>query len=457
MEDHIEIKKKKKIGGLYKVSPLKIIPVVFALIIFTGAVLLTFPAAQKEGFTSFSDALFTATSATCVTGLVRFDTFTHWSLFGQIVILAMIQIGGIGFMTIAVWLMSFTKHKIGLNSRFIMQSAIASPNLEGMVRITRFILLGTIIVEGTGAVLLSTVFVPEFGIKRGIYYGIFHSISAFCNAGFDLMGANKQFSSVTAYSGNYIVNLTIMSLIVIGGLGFIVWEDLIDKKFRFSKLRLHTKIVVTVTLSLIFGGALVLFLLETGTEASAGKPLDERVLNAFFQSVTARTAGFNSVDLTAMSESSVYVMIWLMMIGGSPGSTAGGIKTTTFAVLIISIISVFRRKKNEEIYGRRLEERAMRTSACVFMSYLILTTVAAVIISKIEMVPVLTALYESVSAIGTVGLSMGITPHIGMVSKFILIILMYVGRVGSMTILMAFSSERRLSASKRPLEKVQLG
>ena len=455
--DEFQIRNRKKFTGLHRVSPLKIIPVVFALIILMGAILLTLPAAQKEGATSFTDALFTATSATCVTGLVRFDTFTHWTLFGQLVILAMIQIGGIGFMTIAVWLMSFTKHKIGLNSRFIMQSAISSPSLEGMVRITRFILLGTLIVEGTGAVLLSTVFVPVFGPAKGIYYGIFHAISAFCNAGFDLMGVNEQFSSVTAFSGNYVVNLTIMSLIVIGGLGFLVWEDIVDNRFRFRKFHLHTKIVVTVTAALIFGGALVLFLLETGTAASAGKPLDERILNAFFQSVTARTAGFNSVDLTAMSESSSYVMIWLMMIGGSPGSTAGGIKTTTFAVLIISIISIFRRKKNEEIFGRRLEERAMRTSACVFMSYLILTTVVALVISKIEMVPMLTALYESVSAIGTVGLSMGITPGIGMVSKLLLIMLMYVGRVGSMTILMAFSSERRMSASKRPLEKVQLG
>lgn len=455
--DELHIKKRKKFMGLHRVSPLKIIPVVFALIILIGAVLLTLPVAQKEGSTSFSDALFTATSATCVTGLVRFDTFTHWSLFGQLVILSMIQIGGIGFMTIAVWLMSFTKHKIGLNSRFIMQSAISSPSLEGMVRITRFILLGTLIVEGTGAILLSTVFVPMFGAAKGIYYGIFHAISAFCNAGFDLMGVNEKFSSVTAFSGNYVVNLTIMGLIVIGGLGFLVWEDIVDNKFRFRKFHLHTKIVVTVTAALIFGGALILFIFETGTAASEGKPLDERILNAFFQSVTARTAGFNSVDLTAMSESSSYIMIWLMMIGGSPGSTAGGIKTTTFAVLIISIISVFRRKKNEEIFGRRLEERAMRTSACVFMSYLILTTIAALVISKIEMIPILTALYESVSAIGTVGLSMGITPELGMVSKLLLIMLMYVGRVGSMTILMAFSSERRMSASKRPLEKVQLG
>ena len=458
MTDEVMTLRKKTMKKFHSVSPIKLIPFVFILIIVSGALLLMLPVSQKaSGGTGFTDALFTATSATCVTGLVRFDTFTHWTVFGQWVILAMIQIGGIGFMTIAIWFMSLTGRKIGLNTRFIMQSAISSPNLSGMVRITRFILLGTLLVEGIGAVLLSFIFVPRFGVATGIYYSIFHSVSAFCNAGFDLMGVEEQFSSLTHMGSCVLLNFVITSLIIVGGLGFIVWQDVLKAKFRFKKFHLHTKLVITMTLGLIVFGTLFLFLLETGSGAGEGKPVWERLLNAYFQSVSARTAGFNTVDLGQMNEGSSYMMIWLMLIGGSPGSTAGGIKTTTFAILLISIFSVFRRKKSEEAFGRRMDENVMRTSACVFMTYLILTTVVAMIISTIEGLPILTTLYESVSAIGTVGLSMGITPDLGMVSKLLLICLMYIGRVGSLTILMAFSSERRLIASKRPLEKVQIG
>lgn len=458
MADEVMTLRKKTMKKFHSVSPIKLIPFVFLLIIFSGALLLMLPVSQKAGGgTGFTDCLFTATSATCVTGLVRFDTFTHWTVFGQWVILAMIQIGGIGFMTIAVWFMSLTGRKISLNSRFIMQSAISSPNLSGMVRITRFILLGTLLVEGIGAGLLSIIFIPRFGIAKGIYYSIFHAVSAFCNAGFDLMGVEEQFSSLTHMESCVLLNLVITSLIIVGGLGFIVWQDVLRAKFRFKKFHLHTKLVLTVTAGLIVFGTLFLFLLETGSEAGAGKSVWERLLNAYFQAVSARTAGFNTIDLSQMNEGSSYLMIWLMLIGGSPGSTAGGIKTTTFAILLISIFSVFRRKKSEEAFGRRMDENVMRTSACVFMTYLILTTVVAMIISTIEGLPILTTLYESVSAIGTVGLSMGITPGLGMISKLLLAGLMYIGRVGSLTILMAFSSERRLIASKRPLEKVQIG
>lgn len=457
MADEVITIRRKLLKKFHNASPIKLIPFVFILIIFTGALLLMLPVSQKEGVTGFSDALFTATSATCVTGLVRFDTFTHWTVFGQWVILAMIQIGGIGFMTIAIWFMSLTSHKIGLNSRFVMQSAISSPSLSGMVRITRFIVLGTFIVEGIGAVLLSFIFVPRFGMLKGIYYSVFHSVSAFCNAGFDLMGVEEQFSSLTHMGSCFLLNFVITSLIIVGGLGFIVWQDILKSKFRFRKFRLHTKLVITMTAALIVFGTLVLFFLETGSPEAGGKSVWERLLNAYFQSVSARTAGFNTVNLSDMEESSSYVMIWLMLIGGSPGSTAGGIKTTTFAVLIISIFSVFRRKKSEEAFGRRMDESVMRTSACVFMTYLILTTIVAIVISKLESIPLLTSLYESVSAIGTVGLSMGVTPELGTISEYLLICLMYIGRVGSLTILMAFSSERRLIASKRPLEKVQIG
>lgn len=439
-------------------SSLRIIPAVFLIIILAGTVLLMLPAAAQGGVsTGFTDALFTATSATCVTGLIRFDTFTHWTLFGQIVIICLIQIGGIGFMSIAVCIMSLTGHKIGLNSRVLMQSSISAPQVGGMVQITRFLLLGTFFVEGIGALLLSVVFVPKYGVGKGIYFSIFHAISAFCNAGFDLMGGEEQFSSLVTWGDNWYLNFVIMLLIIVGGLGFFVWRDLIVSKFRFKKLRLHTKIVVAMSGILILIGFAVIFVMEWGEAGTSGKPVSEQVLNALFQSVTTRTAGFNTVDLTKMTEGSIFLMIMLMLIGGSPGSTAGGMKTTTFAVLSISIVSIFRRKKSEEAFGRRMEEDILRSAACVFMIYLILTSASAMIISKLEGVTMLTALFETASALGTVGLTLGLTPHVGMASKLLLALLMFVGRVGSITILMAFSSTRKMITSKLPLEKVQIG
>lgn len=458
MKNRIKQTKGEVASKLRHTSSAKIIPAVFFAIILAGALLLMLPISQKgEGGASFTDALFTATSATCVTGLVRFDTYTHWTTFGQLVILSMIQIGGLGFMTIAVWIMSFTGYKIGLNSRFVVQNSLSAPQVGGMVKLTRFILLGTAVVEGLGAVLLAGIFIPRYGWGEGIYFSIFHSISAFCNAGFDLMGGEEPFSSLTLMGDSWYLNLIIMALIIIGGLGFMVWKDLLQCRFRFKKLRLHTKIVVVMTAFLIISGTVVIFFMEYGETGTEGKSVSEQFLNALFQSVTVRTAGFNTVDLTKITEPSIFLMSILMLIGGSPGSTAGGIKTTTFAVLCISIISVFRRKKTEEAFGRRMEEGIMRTAACVFMIYLFLAGSSAMIISKLEGVSMLTAFFETSSAVGTVGLTLGITPGVGMISKLLLTLLMFVGRVGSITILMSFSSERKMVASKLPLEKVQIG
>ena len=416
------------------------------------------PAASKSGEgTGFTDALFTATSATCVTGLVRFDTCTHWSTFGQVVILCLIQTGGIGFMSIPLWLVSLTGHKIGLNSRVLMQNSISAPQVGGMVRLTRFLLMGTFVMEGLGALLLSAVFIPKYGPGKGIYYSVFHAISAFCNAGFDLMGGEQQFSSLVTMGNNWYLNLVIMILIIVGGLGFFVWRDLVVTRFHFKKCKLHTKIVLTTSIILIIAGAVIIFLMEFGDIGTQGKSIPEQMLNAVFQSVTARTAGFNTVDLTKLTEGSIFMMIMLMLVGGSPGSTAGGMKTTTIAVLTISIISIFRRKKSEEAFGRRMEEGVLRTSACVFMIYLFLISASAMLISKLENVTMLTALFETTSALGTVGLTLGITSQLGMLSKLLLALLMFVGRVGSLTILMAFSSPKRMVASKLPLEKVQIG
>lgn len=431
----------------------------YLCIILLGTLLLSLPAATKgAGTTPISDAFFTATSATCVTGLVRYDTFTHWSLFGQLVILCMIQIGGVGFMTVAIMIMVVAKKKISLNQRSLMQNSISAPQIGGIVRLTEFIVLVTLLVELAGAVMLSFSYIPRFGRSKGIYFSIFHSISAFCNAGFDLMGdTTGEFSSLTGAAGQWYVGLVIMTLIVVGGLGFGVWYDLGKRKFDFKWLNLQSKMVITISASLIVLGALVLALLEWNQPLFAGMSVSEKIHASLFQSVSARTAGFNTIDLAGMTEGSLFVMICLMFIGGSTGSTAGGIKTTTFWILCISVIATFRRKKNIEMFGRRMDEGITRTASCVFMTYLILTATVSVIISAIEGLPMLTALFESVSAMATVGLTLGITPGLGMVSKLLLAFLMLCGRVGSITMLLAFSSDKGVRNSKLPIDKVQVG
>lgn len=323
---------------------------------------------------------------------------------------------------------------------------------------TKFIALGTIMIELTGAVLLSFAFIPKFGVGKGIYFSLFHAISAFCNAGFDLMGGTTgEFSSLTGMADSWYVNMIIMSLIFIGGLGFFVWHDIGEKKLRFRRLRLQSKMVLSISVGLVVLGAIAFLLLESGQAAYEGMSVGDQILASLFQSVSARTAGFNTVNLSAMTEAGIFTMICLMLIGGSTGSTAGGIKTTTFWVLCVSIFATFGRKKNIEAFGRRMDEHITRTASCVFMTYLLLTTSVAVIISAIEELPILTALFESASAMATVGLTLGITPQLGMVSKMLLAFLMLCGRVGSITMLLAFSSEKRVTNSRLPLEQIQVG
>lgn len=450
---------KTKLSAWHNMSPMKLILSGYCLIILLGTLLLALPAASKSpGGTPLSDCFFTATSATCVTGLVRFDTFTHWTVFGQLVILGLIQIGGVGFMTIAIIVMVVAGRKISLNQRSIMQNSISAPQIGGIVRMSKFIAVWTLLFELVGAVLLSLSFVPKFGWGKGIYFSVFHSISGFCNAGFDLMGGTTgQYSSLTSMYGDWYVNIIIMLLISIGGLGFFVWHDVGTKKFRFRNLNLQSKMVITLSVGLAFGGALIIFILERGNSMFRGMSPVEQILASLFQSVSARTAGFNTTDLSIMTEAGKFVMICLMFIGGSTGSTAGGIKTTTFWVLCVSIFTTFRRKKNVEAFGRRMEESITRTASCVFMTYLILTVSVAVTISAVEKLPVLTTLFESVSAMATVGLSFGVTPEVGMLSKLLLAFLMLCGRVGSITMLLAFSSDKRVTNSKLPLEKLQVG
>lgn len=408
----------------------------FLIIILTGAVLLTLPISARSGEpTDFLDALFTATSATCVTGLVTVGTATHWSSFGQVVILLLIQIGGLGFMSLASIASFLTHRTITLRERMVMSAGLNLTENAGIVRLTRRVLLGTLAFEGAGAVLLATRFVPRVGLWKGIKMGVFHSVSAFCNAGFDLIGTpDNPFASLTGYADDVLVNLTIMALIVIGGLGFFVWGDIWDKR-RFRRLRLHTKLVLITTAVLLCAGFALTLLFEWHNPQTLGTmPVQEKLLAASFQSVTLRTAGFNTIDQAALTGPSQAVACLLMMIGGSPGSTAGGIKTVTATVLVLSAISALRGCTTVSAFGRTIVSRSIMNAVTMMIVGGTLSLTGACVISYVESAPFGACLFEAVSAFATVGLSMGLTPTLNAISRLILILLMYLGRVGVLTL-----------------------
>ena len=436
-----------------RVSPARIIISAFLLLILLGTALLMLPFSTRVwGGASFADALFTATSATCVTGLVVHDTATYWSRFGQLVILFLIQVGGMGVVTMAVAIFIFSGKRISLKQRWVMQESISAPQVGGIVRMTGFILKTAFAIEGLGTLILAFRFCPELGLGRGLWYSVFHSISAFCNAGFDLIGIRTPFSSLTSYSVQPIVNLVIMMLIVAGGIGFLTWEDIKNHKWHFKKYGMQSKVIFMVTGLLIFLPALYFFYFEF-----SNVPLTERVWVSLFQSVTPRTAGFNTADLNLLSEVGQMLIIMLMLIGGSPGSTAGGMKTTTLAVLVSSALSVFRKKEHTHFFGRQIPDGTIRNAATIFLMYIVLFLVGGMVISRTEDIPLMTALFETASAIGTVGLSLGITPDLGFVSHIILICLMFFGRVGGLTLIFATISEKKLNVSKYPQEKITVG
>lgn len=411
------------------------------------------PLSTRDGNgASFADSLFTATSAVCVTGLIIHDTATYWSEFGQAIILTLIQIGGMGVVTIAVAIAVASGRKIGLMQRSTMQEAISAHQVGGIVRLTKFILKTSIFIELIGAALLMPVFCKDFGILKGLWYSLFHAVSAFCNAGFDLIGVREPFSSLTSYASNPLVNFTIMALIVTGGVGFVTWADIKKNKLHFKKYNMQSKVILTVTAVLITVPAVYFFFCEF-----SGLPLGERLLTSLFQSVTPRTAGFNTADLTLLTETGLMLMIILMLIGGSPGSTAGGMKTTTIAVLFSSALSVFRKNDSAHFFRRRVPDSVIKNAATILLMYLVLFLGGGMIISYIEDVPLISALFETSSAIGTVGLSLGLTPTLGMVSRLILILLMFFGRVGGLTLIFAALSERNSYGSRYPQEKITVG
>ena len=425
----------------------------FAGVILFGTILLMFPISTLENVpTPFSEALFTATSAVCVTGLVVKDTGSYWSVFGQTVILVLIQIGGLGVVTVAAAVSLLSGKRISLMQRSTIQDAISAPKVGGIVRLTRFILKGTFLIEAAGALLLLPVFLPDYGGK-GIWLSVFHSVSAFCNAGFDILGtAVHAFPSLTGYSENVLINMVIILLIIIGGIGFLTWDDIYTNKLNFKRYRMQSKIILITTTCLILFPTVFFFTCDLKS-LSIGK----RLLAAVFQSVTTRTAGFNTINFSEMSEASKAVMILLMLIGGSPGSTAGGMKTTTFTVLILNAIATFRSQENAGAFGRRLEYHVIKNAATIAMLYFSLFFCGGIAISVYEGIPLLDCLFEAASAVGTVGLTLGITPGLHIFSQVVLIILMYLGRVGGLTLIYAVFSGRNKGNAKLPLEKITVG
>lgn len=440
-----------------RLSGMQMIAGGFFLIILSGTLLLMLPCAAKSGeITPFTAALFTSTSATCVTGLIVADTFTQWTLFGQLVILTLIQIGGLGFITIGVTVSMLLRRKIGLKERGLIRESFNIIELRGMVRLTKRVIYGTFFFEAAGAVILSACFIPKMGLPQGIYYGIFHSISAFCNAGFDLMGRYEKFSSLTAYYDHPVVMTTVMLLIIIGGIGFFVWNDLYEHRLKFRKYTLHTKIVLTSTLTLIFGGAIIFYIIE-GNRLFDGMSIMGKILSSLFCSVTPRTAGFNTVDVGSMTDGGKLFTVILMFIGGAPGSTAGGVKVTTLIVLFIFIKATLLRTVGYNIFGRRLEDEALHKAAAVFCTNLFLAMTAVILLCGFHNFNGTDALLECFSAISTVGMTAGLTTQLNTASRLIIILLMYLGRVGSLSFAMSFTDKKKITHIMQPAEKINIG
>ena len=437
----------------HRLSSFQIIISGFVGVILLGALLLMLPVSSAEGcITPFNETLFTATSAVCVTGLVVQDTGSYWSGFGQAVILALIQIGGLGVVTVAASFALLSGRKISLMQRSTMQDAISAPKVGGVVRLTQFILRGTFLIELLGAAAMLPVFCRDYG-WRGIWMAVFHSISAFCNAGFDILGTeNNLYPSLTGYTGSPIINITIMLLIVIGGIGFLTWDDICEHKWHFHRYRVQSKVILAITGFLIVVPAAFFFF-----EDFSALPTGTQLLVSFFQSVTTRTAGFNTVALSAMSSASKGIMILLMLIGGAPGSTAGGMKTTTLGVLLANAVATFRQRDNAQFFKRRIDCNTVKTASTILTMYLTLFFGGGIFISVYEHLPLSDCLYETSSAVGTVGLTLGITPQLHIPSQIVLIILMYLGRVGGLTLIYATLSGKKAGNAKLPQEKITVG
>ena len=437
----------------FRLSGAQTILLGFVILILAGAVLLMLPFSSRSGeWTSFTDALFTATSASCVTGLVLYDTWSHWTLFGQLVILSLIQIGGMGVVTMTTVLSKIVGKRLGLQARTTMQEAVSAPNLGEIMKYTRFIFLGCIIFEAMGAVAMSPVFISEYGVLKGIWVSVFTSISAFCNAGFDLNGTHGQFSSMMPYMDNPVIVVTLVFLILTGGLGFLTWMDIRKHGIKFYKYSTQSKLILVMELILVVVPMVYLWFGEYGD-----MPFGQRFFASLFQAVTPRTAGFNTTDYNNFSGTGIVMTVILMLIGGAPGSTAGGMKITTVTILVLTMLAFFKHEKSPAVFKRRITTEAIYGAVAVFMLDIMLTVLGSMSIAKIEHRAFITALFESASAVGTVGLSMGMTPTLHTVSKYILIILMYTGRVGGLTLVFAAITRKSLGNRQYPADNIAVG
>ena len=437
----------------------RIIAMGYLAVILVGTIFLMMPFSARSGeSTDFLTALFTATSATCVTGLVVVDTATYWTIAGQIVILLMIQIGGLGFMTLGILMAMLLKKRISLRARGLLQESMNYMQMGGVVRLTRTVFFGTMLFEGIGALLLSIRFIPLFGWGKGIYYSVFHSVSAFCNGGFDLMGTySGQYSSLVDFYGDGLINFTIMALIILGGLGFFVWSDLRNNKYHWKKYMLHTKITIFSTLFLLIGGTLLFLIFEQGNLLKDMNGL-ERFWAASFSSVTARTAGFNTIDTAGLTGASKLLTMVLMFVGGSPGSTAGGIKTVTATVLVVYVWSNLRDSKGVNIFHRRLDDDVIRKASNVVVISLLMAISAIIFICHMQpYLPVEDVMFEVFSAIGTVGMSTGLTRELSLASRIVVVLLMYCGRIGSMSFALSFTERKKVAPIQLPVEKIMIG
>lgn len=437
----------------------RIIAMGYLAVIILGTLLLLLPGMTAEGFrTDFLTALFTATSATCVTGLVVVDTATHWTLLGQVIILLMIQIGGLGFMTMGVLLAMLLKKRITLRVRGLLQESMNYMQMGGVLRLLKTAFRGTLLFEGVGAVLLAFRFIPVFGLSKGVFYGIFHSISAFCNGGFDLMGTySGKYSSLVEFHGDILINAVIMALIILGGIGFFVWSDIQKNGLHWKKYMLHTKITLFTTAFLLVGGTILFWLFEK-ENLLGGMNGKDQLLAAAFSSVTARTAGFNTIDTGGLTSASKMLTIVLMFIGGSPGSTAGGIKTVTAMVLVTYVWSNLRESKGVNIFHRRLDDDVIRKASNVVVISLMMAVTSVIIICFMQ--PYLSVediMFEVFSAIGTVGMSTGITRDLTTASRILIILLMYCGRIGSMSFALSFTERKKAAPVQLPVEKIMIG
>ncbi len=440
-----------------KLNPTRIIALSFAFVIVIGTILLSLPAATKTGqTTTLLGALYTATSATCVIGSNIYDTYQHFTKFGQIVILVLCQIGGLGFMSFMTLFSVFLQKKIGLQERQLLVQSSGNIRLSGVLRLVKGIFIGTFLFEAIGAVILAIAFYPHMGLGKSIYYGIFHSVSAFCNAGFDLMGFRKEFSSLSFYETNPLVLLTISALVIIGGLGFFVWSDVLKNKWHFSKYSLHSKIVIYTTFILLFGGWFFYYIFElNGNLYDLSYP--DKILSAFFMSTSTRSAGFTAMELSSLSEAGTLLTMCLMFIGGGVGSTAGGIKTTTIAVLVLTVIAFAKGKREVVVYKKKIDNDTIRHAASVFFIYLMAVIVGAMILCLTETLNLKEAVFETISAISTVGYSMVGVNTFSDIAHILLIILMYGGRIGFMSLMMVFWEKDKEVEVKRPTEKIMIG